>query len=400
LNPCAGSATVAGLITTEENSVVSGVEVSLNGSAKMSTGVDGGYFFEGLTLGGDYSVISKKDAGYLNGVSTYDIILMTKHLLGERILESPYKLISADVNKSGSISTLDIIILRKLLLGIEEKFANNTSWRFIPADYKFPNSSNPWASTFPEVLNINNLNGEVNGDFVAIKVGDVNNSALIDVQPRSNAVYAMQTEDFRMKKGNEYEIVISSKESVEGIQAGLSLEGVRIVEVVPGLIASDHIGMRYAQEGELLVSHNGSGKTGVLFTIRVVAKEDKKVSEVLRFTERHLLNEAYNAKGEVMGLSMEFGQGVYAEAGFELLQNSPNPFNGETLIGFSLPESGRATLKISDVTGRVLKVVTGEYGKGSHTMKVDKKELGSAGMMYYTLTFGEYSATKKMILMN
>jgi len=30
---------------------------------------------------------------------------------------------------------------------------------------------------------------------------------------------------------------------------------------------------------------------------------------------------------------------------------------------------------------------------------VDKKELGSAGVLYYTLTFGEYTATKKMIIL-
>jgi hypothetical protein len=397
VHPCGGSAAIAGLIATEENSVVSGVEVSLNGSTSKITAMDGGYFFTGLTLGGDYSIVPKKDMDYLNGVSTYDLVLIQKHILDLQPLNSPYKLIAADVNNSGTISTMDLIQLRRVILALDNGFANNTSWRFVPVSYTFPNAMNPWSVTFPEVLNINNLNGEVSGDFVAIKVGDVNNSAIMDVQPRSNGVYSMHTQEYKMKKGNEYEIEIRSKEIVEGIQGGLRLEGVRIVEVIPGLIPSDHIGMRYAQEGEVMISHTSQGETGLLFTIKVVAKEDRKVSEVLRFTERHLVNEAYNEQGEVMGLSIEFGQGVYAGAGFELLQNSPNPFNGQTQIGFSLPESGRATLKISDVTGRVLKVIAGEYGKGSHTLNVDRKELGSAGVMYYTLTFGEYTATKKMI---
>jgi hypothetical protein len=90
----------------------------------------------------------------------------------------PYKLIAADVNNSKSITTLDIIQLRKLILNIDPSFANNSSWRFVDASYTFPNASNPWAASFPEVKNVNDLVGSLSANFVAIKVGDLNGSAI------------------------------------------------------------------------------------------------------------------------------------------------------------------------------------------------------------------------------
>jgi hypothetical protein len=40
-------------------------------------------------------------------------------------------------------------------------------------------------------------------------------------------------------------------------------------------------------------------------------------------------------------------------------RNAPNPFAGETVVGFHLVEAGEAMLKISDVQGRVLRVIKG-----------------------------------------
>jgi hypothetical protein len=56
-------------------------------------------------------------------------------------------------------------------------------------------------------------------------------------------------------------------------------------------------------------------------------------------------------------------------------------------------------LTINDVTGRVLKVVRGDFAKGGNQVSIDSKELPAAGVLYYTLTAGEYTATKKMIIL-
>ncbi|MBK8043923.1 MAG: hypothetical protein IPK21_15450 [Haliscomenobacter sp.] len=150
------------------------------------TGKDGAYRFGGLKTGYDYSITPGLDRHPLDGVSTLDLIQIQKHILGIRPLGSPYKLLAADVNNSRSVSTLDLVQLRKLILGIETKFAHNTSWRFVDAAFLFPDPANPWKTAFPEVANINNLQADVKADFVAIKIGDVNGSALGNVQPRTS----------------------------------------------------------------------------------------------------------------------------------------------------------------------------------------------------------------------
>ena len=120
-----------------------------------------------------------KDNDHLNGVSTLDLVLMVQHILGVNTLDSPYKMIAADINNDGKITTADVIQARFLILQIIPVLSNNTSWRFIPADYQFPSPTNPWGSEIPEYNYM--LDIPVSKfDYIAIKVGDVNGSAIPD----------------------------------------------------------------------------------------------------------------------------------------------------------------------------------------------------------------------------
>ena len=286
-----------------------------------------------------------------------------------------------------------------LILSVNTKLANNTSWRFVPANYTFPVASNPWSAAFPEVLNINNLAGSVNGDFVAIKVGDVNNSAVIDVQPRSNATFAMNVEDMAIKAGNEYTVNFTSNASdVEGFQMALSYRGLELVDIVEGIAKVENFGTKFTGEGVILTSWNGAAANGNMFGLVFRATADSKLSEALSVSTRYINAEAYNNAGEAMNAGLNFNSGAVAEDAFELKQNMPNPFKGETMIGFNLAEASKATLTINDVTGRVLKVVRGGFAKGANQIRIHSKDLPASGVLYYTLTAGEYTATKKMII--
>lgn len=175
------SLAVTGIIATEENEPVAGVEVSLSGSfvETVITESDGYFSLGPVQLGLDFSITPYKKDDLLNGATTFDLVLIAKHILGVQPLESPYQLIAADINHSGNISTLDIIHLRKAILNISDFFPNNTSWRFVDAEYAFPDHTNPWTEEFPEVIAVNNLSfdGAV-VDLIAVKIGDVNHSAI------------------------------------------------------------------------------------------------------------------------------------------------------------------------------------------------------------------------------
>ena len=106
-------------------------------------------------------------------------MLIHRHIIGLEPFTSPYQIIAADANHDGMVTTADTSEMRKLILGIYQEFPNNTSWRFVRADYVFPDPLNPFAPPFPEVATFTNISADVqNVDFIGVKIGDVNGNAI------------------------------------------------------------------------------------------------------------------------------------------------------------------------------------------------------------------------------
>jgi len=157
---------------------VAGVPVNLNGGwdTNVLSAADGSYSFAGIAAGRNYGVTLAKPDDDLpeNGVTTLDVALIRRHVLGLGALDSPYKLLAADVSASGMVTTLDIALIRRLILGLTNTFPAGL-WRFVPADYVFADPANPWGA--PTSRGYTNLMTSMAGqDHVAIKLGDVNNS--------------------------------------------------------------------------------------------------------------------------------------------------------------------------------------------------------------------------------
>jgi O-glycosyl hydrolase len=157
---------------------VENVTMSLTGDTSQSavTTGNGSYGLNNIPVGGTYCVTPSKtdDSPTANGVDVMDLIAIARHITGERFLDSPYKLLAADVNADGSIDVGDLIAVQGLILGIADSLPAGL-WRFVPTDYEFPDLANPWGA--PSSRSYNNLGADVtDGDFVAIKLGDVDNS--------------------------------------------------------------------------------------------------------------------------------------------------------------------------------------------------------------------------------
>ena len=90
--------------------------------------------------------------------------------------------------------------------------------------------------------------------------------------------------------------------------------------------------------------------------------------------------------------------------GYDLGQNYPNPFNPTTTISYALPRSADVTLEIINIAGQ--KVKSFDFGRqdaGNYTVEINLSDDISAdlssGVYFYKLTAGDFTRTRKMMLL-
>ncbi len=411
----AGLASLEGEIMTEEGIGVFEVEVeAMTNNPEYprytSTDENGMYAFSNNPTNNSYEITGEKNDDYTNGVSTLDLVLIQKHILQIESLDSPYKLIAADINNDSSVKASDLLQLRKLILGLypEDRLPSNDSWRFV--DNASSMSETPWP--FDEVANVIDLTEDVmNADFTAVKIGDVNGSiemsANSNAQVRSNAMtLALAEADYVAGEAVSLSFTSADFQDVYGFQFTLAYEGMEFVSMSSGVLemTEANFGLNRTSEGVITVSYDavkGSSANAeeVLFTLNFVAEEGISVSEVVNITSSHTAAEAYlGANLEVSDVKVEFrnGEELSEATTYALYQNEPNPFRGSTVISFTLPAAANATLKVYDVTGKVLYSTTAGYAKGLNSVNVEN--IGQSGVLYYQLSSDDFTATKKMIV--
>lgn len=300
--------------------------------------------------------------------------------------------------------------MRKLILTVYDKLPNNTSWRFVPKTYNFSNITTPWG--FPEKIDINGLSkDELSRDFVGVKIGDVNGTvtphSLLGAEAReAGASLKFRTSDRQMKAGEEAVIEFTAENfsNIEGYQFSMAVRGLELKSINSGIlkVSESNFGMTKLGEGYVTTSWNDSkgisaGSNDILFSIKVKATKALTLSESLIINSKYTRAEAYNGAGS-LGVALEVGKN--SVAGYALHQNTPNPFKATTVISYELAKADKVTLKITDVTGKVVRVYTQDGVKGFNQKTVNRNEVGGAGVMYYTIETKDYSATKKMILVD
>jgi hypothetical protein len=120
-------------------------------------------------------------------------------------------------------------------------------------------------------------------------------------------------------------------------------------------------------------------------------------SRLLRGTYRYRLKQMdYNGNFEYFELPNDVN--IAAPADFYVSQNYPNPSNPGSSIDYQLPENGRVTVKLYDVTGRELQVLVDEIKEaGYYSLEFDGTNLAT-GIYYYRIQAVGFSETKKMVL--
>jgi hypothetical protein len=413
------SATIAGALKTELTEGVQDATVEMEGVSNglpqfgtVFSSVSGDYAFSSaLPFGSDYTVTPTMELDPLNGVNTYDLILISRHILGLEPLNTAYKLIAADANKSGTVTTFDVVELRKLILGTYTELPNNSSWRFVDKTQVFVSPDNPFAETIRENVSVAQIQSSAwNDDFVGAKIGDVDNTSipnqLVSVDDRSSGTLLFDVDDREVREGETLAVTLTADQQVKGYQFTLGLKG-----LTPALSGGEGAGF----EGGTAMTTENFGifpeavttswdapviMTGkAQFTLRFKATKSGKLSEMLNVSSRITKAEAYTGISKYdVGLRFNNkGTSTITGLGFELYQNVPNPWVNKTQIGFHLPVATTATLTIYDVTGRTLYTAKGDFAKGYNAFSIDRKLVETVGNLYYKVATSTDSGVKQMI---
>ncbi|MTB53570.1 T9SS type A sorting domain-containing protein, partial [Lewinella sp. W8] len=389
---CEGSSgSLSGLITTQDDDVMGGVEVTLTGDNNMdetvTTAANGQFSFGNLEVDADYTASPAYNAAFdFGNVTVTDIVAITNHILGSNLLGTGYDHVAADVNMDADVNIFDLVAMRRVILGLADDLnPAGATWRFVEADYNL--TAGNWMVTFPEVYNVNNLQGNVtDADFVGVELGNV-------VRAGGRAALELNVEQAELAAGQTHTVKISNGE-LAGFQGTLELAaGLELVNVA------------YEGEGAMNLNRAGEGMIAMAFNgaatieVEVRATEAMRLSEAVSLTDAITVREGVAANGSAGSLNLNFGDLAITEAINGLEQNTPNPVAETTRIAYTLAAAGQVTLNIQDIQGRTVLVRELEGAAGRNVIELNVSELGgAAGVLSYTITAGDFTATKKMVV--
>ena len=174
--------TLAGVVRTEDSQGIANAKVYLIREEiqdSTTTDISGNFSFEKVPMQDGYHLSINKSDRAIIGVSSLDLIRIQKHLLSSKLLDSPYKMLAADVDQSGSISLIDLVRIRKVLLAQRTSFGDTPIWQFLPAAFEFTDPNDPFADPMPVMFPLIQGFTEdlLNLNFIGFKTGDANASA-------------------------------------------------------------------------------------------------------------------------------------------------------------------------------------------------------------------------------
>ena len=408
---------ISGSVFMENGNSVDGAMMHLVGSdvPPLAINAEGDYLFEDVPINQDYVLQPEKQSLSYEGISIADIILINKHILGTELLDSPYKMIAADIDQNNVITMYDLVQLRNALLEEQESFPENTTWRFIDASYEFLNPSNPFQEDFPETYAIEPLLDTMGQlDFIAVKIGDVDNSVLSNELTQSQSRSFGEALNFTIQpfidtneKTITYQFFPHDFERIEGYQFSVDFDVHQMAFkqlIATSIIGEQHFGWKFLDRGTITTSWHTIESVQLsakepLFSLVFEMSADGREVLPLNLSSSRLPAEAYTVQGDHLIVQGKMQENPLPKSFSDLglLQNNPNPFKESTIIGFNVPMETTLTLSVFDNTGSILFQEEKWFPKGSHNWTLKGKDLSHSGVLYYQLKSNNSVLTKKMI---
>jgi hypothetical protein len=376
----------AGNVMTEFGEGISDVQIS--DPFIFTDGSGNFYLIDSLPPSTNITITPTLEYDPLNGVNTWDLVLMSRHILAVEPLNSPYKIISADINKSGTVTAFDILETRRLILGTYTKFPSNSSWRFVDKSQVFTNPLNPFANVIKENTNA------IPAYFIGMKIGDMDNSAtpnnfstpLEDRTEKTNFTF----KDQNIEENEVVSLHFAAERIIEGYQMTLDLAQFEVLEIIPqNDLTMDNFAI-FDQAITMVTEQPNQG-----FDLRLRAKQAGRLSSMLAVNDNITRSVAFEANGASKGIALRFDPMNSNTP--QLYPISPNPWNERTNISFYLPEPGPTVLTVVDGLGRTIYTNNTVYSKGHQTVSLDHTQIPVAGLYWLVLETGSGKLTQKMI---
>ncbi len=406
------NALIAGTVNTADGRSFTEVQVELSGgaTAPIMTDEEGDYTFEPMPLGGEYDINPSFEDTPRNGLSTADIIRVQKHLLGINKFDQADEYIAADVNASGTVSALDILYIRRLLLGDRLDFDDRAPWVFMDSSLEFNEPEDVLTQDLNGSYHIDELNRDMEVNFTAIKLGDLNRSytlpGVLSTEDRTDEDLIMEVRDFQVRSDVETTVTyyLNVMDDLNGLQFALDFdpEELAVLDVsssLPGFSTQTHVGHKLLSEGQLRMSWNGNlgeSPTGIVeFHVTFRSKAKKQLSALLSLQQDELTAEAYDVNGQSYGLKINY----IGKKDRNLVSSKfvPNPFTGSTDLNFYLNKKLNIDIRIFDGSGRLVYVHQMLGDMGANTLRIDGENFKSDGIYHCKISTRDEILTSKLM---
>ncbi len=371
------------------------------GTAKLNTGT--GSRTTAISPGGAYGFldVGNQDVSVqvdlameaLGGITTHDILLAGRHILGTDKLDNPLRLLAADVNCNGRISSYDLTLMRRVILGIDAAFPAGTQTIAVAAGHQFADADNPWLDESVWRANLPGGNADVLAyNLDVVRLGDVNGSGFL--QPRSSVGLAIADRAVEAGERVVLPVHMRSPTALAGMQLAFAAEGELFVAKADANIDI----LTHVKDGLHRVSITSEVLTGeAVLVLEFVAAREGMLSELISLSTAGFTNEAYTSSGLVpMGLYLDWQLGE--PVGETALTATPNPFDDYLQVQVRLAEGAAYTLTCHDLTGRSFaerRITTAQSGWQSLRLATQEWPTGT---YFITISGPEGRFTERVLL--
>lgn len=385
----ADNITVNGRVNSLSGTPLDDVTILANDGQTLTNNF--GAYQIGGTVGESFVLSASKDVDPRIGLSSIDLVIMQRHLLGIETFSNPFMRVAADINRDGFVDLMDFIQLRALILARREMYPTGSPWRFVTSDWD--GTGDP----IEEIILSELAACSFNHDFVGLRLGDLNDSFGADAGAanggRSNVNHTgrpvsleLQRQSFQAGEELTVRVNLPDAAAYLGGQLALGWNTSTLEYLDQASNELDDNGNFRIDEDYLWMAWGAALEDEQVVTLRFRALTEGQLGGNIFLADDVALNEeVYDQELGVHPLLLSWTEATGSEdadlgsdlqilepgATNELLGVLPNPARNFTRVGISLSKAQNVDITITDLNGRVLKSGSSQVETGEQWIRVD-----------------------------